>query len=159
MTQSVEGDSRPNPEALVVVYAVGETGATADLLGRATLINRQFALVSEPLNRVLAEHPRRMRVGVFAARHAYQKAPKVTTCGEIIDVAFTRVVEEDRELVLLDLAVESAAPVLLPFLVPPREDIVAALRGVLDGNPLSAPHIGDPADPVAVFRKVMGWDR
>ncbi|MGY2063380.1 hypothetical protein ACW9HQ_51520, partial [Nocardia gipuzkoensis] len=86
----------------VVVYAVGESGATGEYLGAATLLEPEFALVHPPLNQALANASRGLRAGVFSAER---------DIGEVIDVARVRVVPDATELVLLELAVGSTAPV------------------------------------------------
>ncbi|NNH69087.1 hypothetical protein HLB23_04230 [Nocardia uniformis] len=123
----------------VVVHAVGESGATGEFLGAATLLEPEFALVHRPLNQALANGPRRLRVGIFAAEH---------DIGEVIDVARIRVVPDAPDLVLLELAVASMAPAhgvpvallddplgVQPFLEPTNADIVAAVRVVFDQTP------------------------
>lgn len=122
-------------QTLVAVYAVGEAGATGELLGAATLLEPEFALVHPPLDRALADRPRALRVGVSAAEH---------DIAEVIDVAQVRVVPEAPDLVLLEFAVASSAPVrgvpivmrddplgLEPFPEPTNAEIVAAVRAVL----------------------------
>ncbi|WP_433654349.1 hypothetical protein ACQPW1_26935 [Nocardia sp. CA-128927] len=134
---------------LVVVYAVDDAGATGELLGAATLVEPEFALVDPPLNQALADHPRALRMGVFAAAEAI---------AEVIDVAQVRVVPEAPELVLLQLAASSTAPVqgvpvvlredpdgFQPFLEPTTGEIIAAVRRVLAQAP---PPAGLPEIPV-----------
>ncbi|RDI68002.1 hypothetical protein [Nocardia pseudobrasiliensis] len=131
----------------VVVYAVGESGATGESLGAATLLEPEFALVHPPLNQELASASRGLRVGVFSAEK---------DIGEVIDVARVRVVPDATDLVLLELAVGSNAPVrgvpvrlaedplgFEPFLQPSDADIVAAVREVFDEIPHDIP-VGEP---------------
>ncbi|MCM6776770.1 hypothetical protein NDR87_22185 [Nocardia sp. CDC159] len=157
----------------VVVYAVGDAGATGGFLGVATLLEPEYALVHPPLNRALADASRALRVGVFDAER---------DIGEVIDVARVRVIPDDPELVLLELAFGSTAPVRgvpleLPddplnfeqFLEPSDAEIVAGVRRVFDEIP--PPHEptfeeliaeaesggGTPADdPIRWLAKLFG---
>ncbi|MFB8275353.1 hypothetical protein [Nocardia colli] len=132
----------------VAVYAVGDAGATGELLGAATLLEPGFVLVDPPLNQALAEQPRKLRVGVFAAEDGI---------AEVIDVAQVRVVPDAPDLVLLQLAAESTAPARgvpvelhfdrlgIEFQPPSIPEIVAAVRVVLAEAP---PPPGLPENPV-----------
>ncbi|MGN2637791.1 hypothetical protein ACTD5D_16665 [Nocardia takedensis] len=86
--------------------------------------------------------------------------------GEVIDVARIRVVTEAPDLVLLDLATASTAPPVFvgePRPEPTREEVVAALRAVLDATPPGrtvAPLASGPTfigNPIHWFRIVFGW--
>lgn len=127
----------------VVVYAVGEVGVTGARLGAAALAEPDFALCDPPLNQVLAKTPQAVRVGVFSA---------ADEIAEVIDVTQVRVVPDAPDLVLLQLAVPSAAPAtgvpvalaedptgVAPFRWPTRAEIIAATRGLLEQAPVPQP--------------------
>ncbi|WP_405164213.1 hypothetical protein OG203_03580 [Nocardia sp. NBC_01499] len=132
---------------LVVVYAVGDAGATGEVLGAGTLIEPEFVLVDPPLNQALAKQSRALRVGVFAAEDGI---------AEVIDVAQVRVVPGAPDLVLLQLAAVSAAPARgvpialqadefgIKLLDPTTAEIIAAVRVVLAEAP---PPPGPPELP------------
>ncbi|MFI6211340.1 hypothetical protein ACIBCD_05040 [Nocardia brasiliensis] len=145
---------------LVVVYAVDAAGATGEVLGAGTLIEPEFVLVDPPLNEVLAQQPRSLRVGVFAAEDGI---------AEVIDVARVRVVPDAAELVLLQLAAFSAAPVRgVPVVLredplgfpgfeqPSTAEIVAAVRVVLaEAPPPALPEI-PVEDPLRFIFRLFG---
>ncbi|MFB8007029.1 hypothetical protein [Nocardia sp. NPDC056000] len=152
-------------QATVTVYAVGDTGATGEFLGAATLIEPEFALADPPLNRTLADNPQAVRVGIFAA---------AGDIAEVIDVARVRVLPDAPDVVLLQLAVVSAAPAVgVPvelhadptgvelFPQPTRAEIIAAVRRVLAAappppTPDSTPHVAD--DPIRWLLHLFGND-
>ena len=184
MSSHSDSASRSTPQTLVVVHAVDESGATGEPLGTATVIDTDFALASRPLNEQLAQRPRRLRVGIFtvanlaldsellAGTHEIalvdtRGATRLSAVGEVVDVDQIRVLAEDSELVLLELATDTSAPPVLPRPPrpdPSREDVVAALRAVLDRTPLPDWTV-DVADgglhfignPIHWFRIVFGW--
>ncbi|TCJ95662.1 hypothetical protein [Nocardia alba] len=133
----------------VVVYAVDEGGATGVALGRATLLEREFALAHPALAAKLAERETPLRLGVFSAAHEY---------GEVVDVSATIVVPQAPDIVLLQLARTSAAPPRgVPVALgeidgglaePSRDDVIAAVRTVLTevaaATPPPAMSIGNP---------------
>ncbi|MEV0247304.1 hypothetical protein AB0H76_11995 [Nocardia sp. NPDC050712] len=134
----------------VVVYAVDESGATGVRLGRATLLEREFALAHPPLSTMLAEQGATLRLGVFSPAHEY---------GEIVDVSATIVVPDAPDIVLLQLAETSAAPPRgVPVTLvenpegglaePGRDEVIAAVRKVLTeaatATPPPAMSIGNP---------------
>ncbi|WP_280394709.1 hypothetical protein [Nocardia brasiliensis] len=145
---------------LVVVYAVDAAGATGEVLGAGTLIEPEFVLVDPPLNQALAQQPRLLRVGVFAAEDGI---------AEVIDVARVRVVPDAAELVLLELAAFSAAPVRgVPVVLqedplgfpgfeqPSTAEIVAAVRVVLaEAPPPTLPEI-PVEDPLRFIFRLFG---
>lgn len=155
------------------MYAVADSGATGQWLGTATLITAEFALAHRPLNEELGQRPRKLRVGLFAVPGPSPDEPEITedapprsALGEVIDVARIRVVTEAPDLVLLDLATASTAPPVFvgePRPEPTREEVVAALRAVLDATPPGrtvAPVASGPTfigNPIHWFRIVFGW--
>lgn len=147
---------------VVVVYAVGDGGVTGELLGAATLIEPEFALVDPPLNAALAAHSGALRVGVFAAADGI---------AEVIDVARVRVVPNAADLVLLELAVGSAAPFrgvpvtlsrdplgIEPFTEPTTSQLVAAVRVVLAEAPRPTVPEFPAEDPLRWIRRLFGGD-
>ncbi|MFF2551275.1 hypothetical protein ACFVUS_09740 [Nocardia sp. NPDC058058] len=152
-------------QASVVVYGVGDAGATGEFLGAATLIEPEFALVDPPLNRILGEEPRAVRVGIFAA---------AGDIAEVVDIVRVRVLPDAPDVVLLQLAVASVAPAvgvpvelhedpegIEPFVQPTRAEIIAAVRRVLAAAPPPAapdmtPHVAD--DPIRWLLHLFGND-
>ncbi|MEV6279715.1 hypothetical protein [Nocardia sp. NPDC051832] len=134
----------------VVVYAVDESGATGVRVGRATLLEREFALAHPPLAAILAEEKTALRLAVVSPAHEY---------AEIVEVSTTIVVPDAPDIVLLQLAEISAAPPRgVPVTLdangdgvpvePSRADVIAAVRTVLDevaaAPPPPAMLIGNP---------------
>lgn len=132
-------------QTLVVVYAVDDAGATGRLLGAAALIDPTFALVYPPLNEELADGPEGLRVAVFAAAEGIAEA---------IDVVQVWVVPDAQDLVLLQLAAASRAPVDAPAQASAKAELVAALRRMLAEGP--PPLDGLP--PVGAPQPVSRWE-
>lgn len=145
---------------LVVVYAVDAAGATGEVLGAGTLVEPEFVLVDPPLNEALANQSRALRVGVFAAEDGV---------AEVIDVARVRVVPDAPELVLLELAAFSTAPVrgvpitlredrfgFPPFVQPSTAEIIAAVRVVLAEAPPPRPPEIPVEDPLRFIFRLFG---
>jgi hypothetical protein len=151
--------------AVVAVYVVGDGGGTGGRLGRATLVEPDTALAHPSLGRALADGPRSLRAGIAWADGV-----------EVIDIVAAHVLPDAPDLVVLELAGESAAPTTgtpvdlitdpldpgfdpAAFLTPSREQVIAGLRTLLaraPGEPL--PDLGPITidDPIRIVLRALG---
>jgi len=149
----------------VAVYVVGDGGGTGGRLGGAALVEPDVALAHPPLNRTLAEAPRTLRAGI-----AWPDGV------EVIDVVAAHVLPDAPDLVVLELARESAAPTTgtpvdqitdpldpgfdpAAFLAPSRQQVVDGLRRLLARAPEEPlPDLGPTTidDPIRIVLRALG---